>query len=721
MAVARAAPPTSAAAGVDAVALAAALRRELEGEVRFDAASRALYSTDASNYRQVPLGVVVPRTTQDVVAAVELCRAHGAPITSRGGGTSLAGQTCNLGVIFDFSKHLNRVLELDPAGRRARVQPGTNLDVLRDAAAAHGLTFGPDPATHDRNTLGGMIGNDSCGVHSVLAEFYGPGPTTRESVESLEVLTYRGERLRVGATPDDERERILRAGGARAGLYRRLLALRERYGDEIRARTPRIPRCVSGYRLDSLLPEHGFHVARALVGSEGTCVTVLEATLTLIPGRPARALLVLGYPSIFEAADHIAQIREHAPVGLEAIDEQLIEYLRRKQQRSAELAELPPGRGWLLVEFGAERREDAVAAARGLVRALEREKQPPSMKLLDDPQEEHRLWEVRESGLGATAHVPGIGESHPGWEDAAVPVEQLGAYLRSFRKLLQRYGYHASLYGHFGQGCVHCRIDFELRTREGVRRFRAFLDEASDLVVGLGGSLSGEHGDGQARAALLPKMYGETLVQAFREFKGLWDPDGRMNPGKVVDPRRPTDDLRQGPDYAPRPRETAFAFPDDGGSFVAAVERCVGVGVCRREGGGVMCPSYMVTREEMHSTRGRSRLLFEMLSGDFLQDGWRSEAVHEALDLCLACKGCRSECPLHVDMATYKAEFLHHYYARRLRPRAAYAMGGIYWWARAAARMPRLANFVAGTRPLAAAFKWVGGIAPERRVPRFAD
>jgi len=714
------APERPSPPAVNAVALARDLEAAIEGEVRFDVGSRALYSTDASNYRQVPIGVVVPRSIDDVVATVAACRRHGAPITSRGGGTSLAGQTCNVAVVIDFSKYLNRVLEIDRERRLARVQPGTNLDVLRHQAAEHGLTFGPDPATHDRNTLGGMIGNNSCGVHSVMAQLYGPGPLTRHSVASLEVLTYDGARFRVGATTDAEIDGIVRAGGRQGEIYARLRALRDRVAERVRTRYPDIPRRVSGYNLDALLAENGFDVAQALVGTEGTCVTVLEASVRLIPERPARALLVLGYPSVYEAGDHVATIMESRPVGLEGIDDKLIGYMERKGLHQEDLGYLPDGRGWLLVEFGGDTRDEADAQARRLMARLERDKQPPSMKLYDDAEQEGRLWEVRESGLGATAHVPGEHDTHPGWEDAAVPPAKVGPYLRSFRELLGRYGYDCALYGHFGQGCIHCRIDFELRTREGVARYRAFLEEAADLVVGFGGSLSGEHGDGQARASLLGRMYGDDLVEAFREFKAIWDPEGGMNPGKVVDAWSPEQNLRMGPEWAPRTPATHFAYTKDGGSFARAAARCVGVGLCRRDGGGVMCPSYMATREEQHSTRGRARLLFELMSGDVLSRSWRDDHVAEALDLCLACKGCKNDCPVEVDMATYKAEFLSHHYARRLRPRTAYAMGLIYWWARAASKMPRLVNFVTRTEPLATLFKRAGGIAPGRRVPAFA-
>jgi FAD/FMN-containing dehydrogenase/Fe-S oxidoreductase len=702
--------------------LETALRGAIEGEVRFDKASRGAYSTDSSNYRQIPIGVIVPKTTDDVVETIAVCRRFGAPITSRGGGTSLAGQCCNVAIVIDWSKYLRHVLSIDPQRRTARVQPGCVLDHLRHTAEdKYGLTFGPDPATHSHNTLGGMIGNDSCGIHSVMAQLYGPGPRTQHNVESLEVLTYGGERMRVGPTSDEQLHRVIAQGGRQGEIYRQLRDLRDRYATLIRERFPNIPRRVSGYSLDCLLPENGFNVAQALVGSEGTCVTVLEATVKLIDQQPERALLVLGYPDVFEAGDHIMEIMEHRPVGLEGMDDVLVKQMQRKGLHPHDADLLPPGGGWLLVEFGGASRQEARDKAQAAMDAIRRQKTPPSMKLLDDRWQEQKLWEVRESGLGATAHVPGVPSSGPGWEDAAVAPEHVGKYLRDFRSLLNAYQYQCALYGHFGQGCVHCRISFDLKTPEGVARFTRFLDAAADLVLKYGGSLSGEHGDGQARATLLPKMFGPELVEAFREFKTIWDPQWKMNPGKVVDPYPPDANLRVGPsNYHPAQTDVYFSYPRDHGSFSDAANRCVGVGKCRRNGDGTMCPSYMVTHEEIHSTRGRARLLFEMLESDVVTKGWRDEAVHEALDLCLACKGCKNECPVNVDMATYKAEFLAHYYDGRLRPRAAYAMGWIYWWARLASHLPRVANFFSQTWPFSSAAKWVAGISPHRRLPPFA-
>jgi FAD/FMN-containing dehydrogenase/Fe-S oxidoreductase len=702
-------------------ALARELAEETTGEVRFDTGSRAAWSTDASNYRHVPIGVVLPRTIDDVIRTVALCRKHGAPITSRGAGTSLAGQTCNVAVIIDFSKYCNRILEIDPVQRIARVEPGCVLDDLRRAAKSHGLTFGPDPATHNRNTLGGMIGNNSCGVHSVMSQFYGPGPLTRHQVIELDVLTCDGERFTVGPTDDAALDAIIASGGRKGAIYRGLRELRDEHAAEIRRRFVDIPRRVSGYNLDALLPEHGFNVAHALVGTEGTCCIVLGATVTLIPDMPARTLLVLGYRDAYHAADHVPAVMAHRPVGVEGMDDTLIEMMKLKHVNPEQIALLPPGRGWLLAEFGGDTKDEATAQARRLMNDLATRDDAPAMELFEDDREAHKLWEVRESALGVAARPIGGREAHEGWEDAAVAPERLGAYLREFRELLVEFDYHSPLYGHFGQGCVHFRIDFDLRSSAGVAKWMQFLDRAADMVVRHGGSISGEHGDGQARAALLGKMYGEQLVTAFRTFKAIWDPDNRMNPGKVVDARRPDQDLRVGPTYAPKPVQTHFAYRDDHGSFAEATTRCVGVGKCRREDGGTMCPSYMVTREEEHSTRGRARLLFEMMEGEVLTDGWRNEHVREALDLCLACKGCKRECPVSVDMATYKAEFLSHYYEGRMRPRAAYGMGLIYWWARVLSPIAPMANFFSRTRPFSNAIKAIGGIAQERAIPAFAS
>ena len=702
------------AIGVDLAGLAAALRGRVRGEVRFNDGDRALYSTDASNYRQIPVGVVIPRDAEDVVAAVATCREFGAPIVARGGATDLAGATCNAAVVLDMSKYMNHVLSIDWDNSVAYVEPGTVLDDLRHQAEARHLTFGPDPATHNRNTLGGMIGNNSCGMHAQMAG------KVEENTEALEILTYGGLRMWVGPTTEQELASIIAQGGRQGDIYAKLKSIRDRYGEQIRRRFPHIPRLVSGYPLHQLLPEHGFNVARALVGTENTCVTVLQAKLRLVHSPPFRTLVVFGFADIFTAADHVPFCNARSPIALEGIDASLFMYMHDKGMSTAGRAILPNGKAWLIVEFGGESREEADGDARKLMEAFRATHAPPTMKLFDNPDEERRLWEIRESGLGSTSKIPHEPDFYPGWEDSAVSPNDVGRYLRGLHKLFDKYGYTASLYGHFGQGCVHCSIDFDLFSAEGIARWKAFLDEAAHLVTAYGGSLSGEHGDGQARGALLPIMFGDEIVQAFREFKAAWDPEGKMNPGKVVDAYPVDENLRWGPQYHPWDPPTHFSFADDAGSFAHAANRCVGTGKCRKHDTGTMCPSYMATRDERHSTRGRSRLLFEMLEGNPLRDGWRDHAVKDALDLCLACKGCRSECPVNVDMATYKAEFLSHYYDHHVRPASAYAFGLMYWWARAASHMPRLTNFLTQTPGFSNAAKAMVNMAPARRIPRFA-
>jgi len=687
--------------------LSEALSAAVRGEVRFDEAYRAVYSCDSSNYRQPPLAVVCPIDADDVVAAMRTCAEHGAPMTFRGAGTALAGQSTNAAVIIDTSRHMRAVLDVDPEARLARVQPGVTRDQLaKPLEARHGLSFPPDTSTHAYATFGGMIANNSCGAHSVMTG------RTSDNLAALDIALTDGTRMRVGATGEDELDAICAGHDRRARIYRDLRALRDRYADLIRERYPKIPRRVSGFNLDDLLPERGFHVARALSGTEGTCAAILEATVHLHPWPKAKTLLILGYPSIFEAADHVPEVVATGCMACEAIDQVLVDDMRRQGLHESEIPMLPDGQGWLLVEYGADTCEEAderACAARDSLGA-------PSSHMYDDPGDEDRLWKVREAGLGATAYLPGAIDHYEGWEDAAVPPERLGEYLRDFQDLLDRYGYDTSKYGHFGQGLVHCRINFGLRSPGGLRDFRSFMDDVSSLVVARGGVFSGEHGDGQSKAMFMEKLYGPELVQAFREFKAIWDPDGLMNPHKVVDPYRTDENLKLGTSYNPPDPKVHFAYPLDGGSFAHAALRCVGAGKCRDTSEGTMCPSFMATLDEEHTTRGRARVLFEMLRGETISGGWRSNAVHEALDLCLACKGCKGDCPVSVDMATYKAEFLSHHYKRRLRPRAAYSMGLIMFHARLAARAPRLANALAALAPV----KRAAGIAPQREMPHFA-
>jgi FAD/FMN-containing dehydrogenase/Fe-S oxidoreductase len=701
--------------------LEARLRATVRGEVRFDAASRALYATDASNYRQTPIGVAIPMDAADVEATLAACRELGAAVLPRGAGTSLAGQCCNVAVVLDFSKTMRRLVSLDPKRKLAVVEPGIVLDRVREAAELHHLTFAPDPATHSRCTIGGMIGNNSCGTHSVM------GGLTANNIRSLDVVLYDGTRMTVGATTEEEIAAIIARGGRPGAIYAGMRRVRDRYAEEIRRRFPQIPRRVSGYNLDELLPERGFQVARALVGAEGTLATVVSATLDLMHSPPCRRLAVLGFPDAFLAADAVPEVIRHEPIGLEGIDTMLLDFMQRKHLADEEVKLLPPGGAFLLAEFGAESDAEAEAKARELIATAPKLPGSPVGRLCS-PDEAARIWRVRESALGATVFVPGEPHGWEGWEDAAVPPEKLGSYLRQLFGLMGEFGYRSPMYGHFGQGCVHTRINFDLVSEPGIRKFRAFIDRAADIVIAHGGSLSGEHGDGQARGALLPKMFGPELMQAFREFKALWDPDDRMNPGKMIAPDKvyqPEENLRLGAGYTSKRPETFFQFPDDHGSLQEATLRCVGVGACRKESGGTMCPSYMATREERHSTRGRAHLLWELMQGEVLDPDWHNEGVREALDLCLSCKACKSECPVNVDVATYKAEFLAHYYGERLRPLHHYAFGFMDRLAKAASVVPGvtpgLANLPLTLPGISHAVKSVLAVAQQRSLPRFAS
>ncbi|MFD0148456.1 FAD-binding and (Fe-S)-binding domain-containing protein [Streptomyces sp. NPDC055721] len=652
-----------------ASALAADLRAAVAGDVDFSVTARALTTMDASNYRRVPVGTVAPRDAADVAAVLEVCRAHGTtPVVARGGGTSIGGQATGTGVVLDLTRHMAGLVSLDPEERTAVVRPGLVLDRLREAARPYGLTFGPDPSTHSRCTLGGMIGNNACGAHSVA---WG---TTADNVRSLDVVTYRGARLTLGRDGQ----------GAPPGL----LDLVDRHLALLRTGYPAgLPRRISGYALDALLPERGVDVVRSFCGTEGTLGVVTEATVALVPLPADPVLVVLGYGDESAAAEAAAGLLPYRPLTVEGMAADLV-------RGGAE--GLPRGGAWLFVEM------DGEGPARGLIRAAD----ALDSTLVRDPVGQRVLWRIREDAAGTATRLPGGGEAWPGWEDCAVPPARLGAYLREFRALLADFGLRGIPYGHFGDGCVHVRIDFDLWTGKGVRDFRRFSEAVADLVVAHGGSLSGEHGDGQARAELLPRMYGEELVGLFGAVKDVWDPDGGLNPGMLVRPKPLDEGLRfEGLPLVGVGREAA---------------RCVGVAKCRVEGPSsgatVMCPSYRATGEEKHSTRGRARLLHEMALGEVITDGWRSEEVREALDLCLSCKGCRSDCPVGVDMAAYKAEFLDRHYAGRpfARPRSHWTMGGLPRWldlfgrgVNAATRMPFAAR--------------LAGVTPERSMPRVAD
>ena len=719
--------------------LEAALRRALQGEVEFGSGTRAVYATDSSNYRQVPIGVVFPRDETDVVSTLSVCAEFDVPVLGRGGGTSLAGQGCNEAVVVDFSRHMNAILELDPVARTARVQPGVVLDDLRRAAERHGLTFGPDPATHAWCTLGGMIGNNSCGTHTQFAG------RTVDNVERLRVVAYGGAQYEFGSYDDAQYAELVKQKAPEVAAIASLREIGRRTADLVAQRFPDLPRRVSGFNLDEIAPGRPTHVARLLVGTESTCVLITEAVVRLIPSPAHRRLVVIAYPDVFDAADAVPSLLGVLPeglLGLEGFDVTLIRQMLARSLNTEHLGLLPDldravredAGGWLLAEIGAHDPAEADELTAQFIASLPSVSQDSAgeasarsasvtgWRRIDDPAEQRGAWAIRESALGATALRSDGAHNLEGWEDAAVPPERLGTYLRAISQLWSEYGYDGAWYGHFGQGCVHTRNNFDLRTESGLRTYRAYVERAADLVASLGGSISGEHGDGQSRGELLERVYGRELVDAFRQVKAIFDPRGRMNPGKVVDPYPLDSNLRFGPGYqASALLPMYFPFADDAGSLQHAAERCVGVGRCRRDDVGVMCPSFRATRDERHSTRGRAKLLVELFQGEVTEASWRNEDVREALDLCLSCKGCAVDCPTHVDMATYKAEFLAQHYRGRLRPREMYALGFIPWLARAATRAPRLANIALTTPWISTLLRRAGGVTTRRPVPRFAD
>ncbi|KAK1185691.1 FAD-binding and (Fe-S)-binding domain-containing protein [Streptomyces sp. NBS 14/10] len=688
--------------------LAEALRREVPS-LRVDTSGgrRAQYAYDASNYRVPPLAVAFPADADEVVGAHKVCHRLGVPVTSRGAGTSMAGNAVGAGLVLDLSRHLRRVLDIDADGRTARVEAGIVLDDLQDAAAPYGLVFGPDPSSHSRCTIGGMIGNDACGNHSVR---YG---RTGEHLVALDLVLADGTRAiadRDGLRAVDEagRERVAElTAGLRAIVEANLAAIRLTLG--------RIPRQVSGYQLQHLLPEHGFDVVRVLAGTEGTCATVVSATVRLMPKPPAALLVALGYDDVVDAAEDVPLILKFSPAAVEGLDEAIVATMRHRRG-AASVTGLPEGRAWLYVDLDGEEPQQVAAEAEHLLDELKAAGRMVSGRLITDRSERASLWRVREDGAGLAARLTDGSASWPGWEDAAVAPDRLAGYLRDFRALMADHRLTGVLYGHFGAGCVHVRIDFRPDTDDGRAAMRAFLTDAARLVVRHGGTLSGEHGDGRARGELLSVMYDRPMLEAFAAFKHAWDPDGLLNPGILVDPRPLDADLALDTGRTTTP-STVFALLEDPDGIAGAANRCVGVGRCRSHSGGVMCPSYRATGDEQHSTRGRARTLQEMLRGA-LPGGWRSRETREALDLCLSCKACSSDCPVGVDMATYKSEFLHHHYRWRPRPRSHYSLGWLPLWAALAGRMPKLVNAVMGSR-LGPWIARLGGVTTKRSLPAF--
>ena len=678
--------------------LAAELRRAGVAEVDASTRRRAEYSTDASNYRVVPQAVVFPREVDEVAAAIRVARDLQVPVTARGAGTSCAGNAVGPGIVLDLSRHLNRVLSLDPQAGTAVVQPGVILADLQRAAAPHGLRFGPDPSTQARCTIGGMIGNNACGAHALA---YG---RTSDNVEALSLLLADGRTLSTGPLAelaDPVAAQLTQLVSAN------LATIRTEFG--------RFTRQVSGYSMERLLPENSGDLAKFLVGTEGTLAVISQATVRLVSAAKFTALTVLGYPDMATAAEAVPALLPLGPLALEGMDAQLVAVLRQRlisRRSQATIPELPVGDAWLFIETGGDCLAEAVAAGQAMVRLA----QAQSATVVTGDQA-RQLWKIREDGAGLGSRTAAGAPAWPGWEDAAVPPERLGPYLREFRQLLDQHHLDGVVYGHLGDGCVHVRLDFPLAERPTA--FRSFLLDAAKLAADHGGSMSGEHGDGRARGELLPAMYSPAAIGLFASVKAIFDPDNLLNPGVIVDPD-PVDASLRLPLARSLSGARGFGYAHDGGDFATAVHRCVGVGKCRADTGGVMCPSYLATKDETHSTRGRARVLQEMANGSLVSGGWRSVEVAEALDLCLSCKGCSSDCPAGVDMATYKAEVLFQRYRRRVRPASHYLLGWLPRWARLATKTPRLANGVLAPKPLAALAKRIGGIDQRRPLPKFA-
>ena len=676
--------------------LTSALRARGIRDVRDDATTRAAYSSDASLYRVPPTVVVFPQHVDEIALALSVCRDRGVPLTSRGAGTSVAGNAVGTGVIVDFSRYLNRVISFDRDSRTAVVQPGTVHATLQRAALAEGLRFGPDPSTHTRCTIGGMIGNNACGSRTLA---YG---RTADNVTHLDVLTGTGERLLLGpgGTPASAQTDALRA------LVQGELAT-------IRTELGRFGRQVSGYAIEHLLPEHGFDLRRALVGSEGTLAVVLEAGVSLVADAPYKTMVVLGFADIGAAGDAAPRVLPFCPTACEGLDSRIVDVVRTRKG-PASVPELPGGAAWLFVEVAGEEALEVVERARAVAGLS------ASSRVIIDPREAAALWKIREDGAGLSGRSTAGAPAHSGWEDAAVPPERLGAYLRDFDALLLEHDLVGFPYGHFGDGCVHVRLDVPFGRAGGTEVFRGFMTAAARLVAVYGGSLSGEHGDGRARSELLPFMYSGEALAVFRAVKAIMDPSNVLNPGIIVDPRPLDADIRVAA-AAPVRSGLAMSYAHDGGDFSQAVHRCTGVGKCRANstGDGVMCPSYLATREEKDSTRGRARVLQEMIN----QGGtnWRSPEVHDALDLCLSCKGCASDCPTGVDMAAYKAEVLHQSYRGRLRPLSHYSLGWLPRWARLASAAPRLINALVRLPGLRRLALRAAGVDHRRAIPAFTE
>ncbi|SLM92665.1 Glycolate dehydrogenase, subunit GlcD [Corynebacterium casei] len=675
--------------------------------MREDMTTRAAYSSDASIFRRIPKAVLEPKSVEDIRDGIAVAKARGWSIISRGGGTSVAGNAIGTGLIIDTSRYFNRILDIDGDNRTATVEPGVVCDALRDAVSEHGLTYGPDPSTHSRCTIGGMVANNACGSHSVA---YG---TAAENLVSVTIMLANGEEVTFGSN-----------GVSDENIDKQMHQLVDAHANLIDAELGRFPRQVSGYGLHYLLDKHGFDAAKAIAGTEGTVGVITKMTVKLVEVPKVKALAVLAFETVYDAASAAARLRLPGVATIEGMGGDLLDALRSKRGQEKAGGNLPgnrkgiPAGGWLYCEVGGDSLEEAEALAETVAAFVA----TVDSVVVSNPQEMRELWRIREASAGVVTRLPDGGEAWPNWEDSAVPPENLADYLRDLYALMDKYSLRGIPFGHFGEGCVHVRISFDFGSEEGIEIFNKFMNEAAELVSSYDGSLSGEHGDGRARSALLDRMYSEEMRALFKQFKNILDPDGLFNPGVLVDPDEVTEGLRMAPGQRTFELTPVHKFSHDRGSMVNAVNRCVGVSACRSEENS-MCPSFQITGDEVHSTRGRARLLSEMFRGESVADGYKSEEVLEALDLCLSCKACASECPVNVDMATYKSEFLHKHYKGKIRPMAHYMMGWLPLLGHIAHKvplLPRIIDMSMRTPVLRTVIAKVGGLDTSRPLIRFA-
>jgi len=674
--------------------LVARLRKEISGQIYDSEMKLSEYSTDASNYRVRPSLVVTPLNGQELITAVEISHEFKVPVTMRGGGTSIAGNSIGTGIIIDTSVHMNKILEIDKTSQSARVQPGVILSNLQSAAAPLGLHFGPDPSTQNRATMGGLIGNNSCGPHALA---YGK---TADNVISLDSIDGRLRRFKAGRGLDA-------IPGLSNIVNKNLAVLRTEFGQ--------FGRQVSGYSFEHLLPENGNNLAAALTGTEGTLFALLEAEIKLVPKSPALALVVLGYDSMSSACDDVMNLLSFKPLAMEGLDSRLID-VARQHWKGAGFPVLPNGQGWLMVEVGGTSIDEALHNADKIATAAS----TSSTRVLPFGTEASTLWRLRSDGTGYAGRTLRGNQAWPGWEDSAVPPQNLGTYLRELEKIMKIHNLEGVPFGHFGDGCIHVRIDFPLEKESTT--FRSFIEEATDLVLSLGGSPSGEHGDGRARSELLSRMYSPQAISLFGAIKEIFDPINILNPGVIVNPRKIDQDLRR-PSAISIMNAGGFAFTDDGGDFTNALHRCVGVGKCRADNtstGGFMCPSYLATKNETDVTRGRARVLQEATQNTGKKTDWGSEALHDSLDFCLSCKACASDCPAEVDMAKYKSEVLYRRYKGKIRPISHYVLGRLPLWANIAQISPKTVNLISQSALGSRLILKLGGMDSRRKLPRFA-